>query len=179
MAPAMALLTVVGPDLARWVFGDAAAGDYMLPLAVGTLLGCYQSVLSGALNGVGRQGLAARNAIVSDAVQLAFTFFTVARWGLAGFVAGFVLSSLAGALLNLVSVLRCAKLRPRLVDWFLCPLLAALLMGLCANLFFQICLDHALPLVCSCLLAAALGTVVYLAALQAQGVLPRRKRQKA
>ena len=88
-------LTVVGPDLARWVFGDAAAGDYMLPLAVGTLLGCYQSVLSGALNGVGRQGLAARNAIVSDAVQLAFTFFTVARWGLAGFVAGFVLSSLA------------------------------------------------------------------------------------
>ena len=178
MAPAMALLTVVGPDLARWVFGDAAAGDYMLPLAVGTLLGCYQSVLSGALNGVGRQGLAARNAIVSDAVQLAFTFFTVARWGLAGFVAGFVLSSLAGALLNLVSVLRCAKLRPRLVDWFLCPLLAALLMGLCANLFFQICLDHALPLVCSCLLAAALGTVVYLAALQAQGVLPRRKRQK-
>ena len=31
---------------------------------------------------------------------------------------------------------------------------------------------------CSCLLAAALGTVVYLAALQAQGVLPRRKRQK-
>ena len=44
MAPAMALLTVVGPDLARWVFGDAAAGDYMLPLAVGTLLGCYQSL---------------------------------------------------------------------------------------------------------------------------------------
>ena len=34
--------------------------------------------------------------------------------------------------------------RPRLVDWFLCPLLAALLMGLCANLFFQICLDHAM-----------------------------------
>ena len=33
-------------------------------------------------------------------------------------------------------------------------------------------------LIGSGLLAAALGTVVYLAALQAQGVLPRRKRQK-
>lgn len=175
MAPAMALLTVAGPDLARWVFGDSSAGDFMLPLAVGTLLGCYQSVLSGALNGVVRQGLAARNAIVSDAVQLAFTFFTVARWGLAGYVAGFVLSNLAGALLNLISVLRCARLRPRLLDWFLCPLLAALLMGLCANLFFQVCLDHGLPLIWACVLSAALGLVVYLAALQAQGVLPRKK----
>ena len=178
MAPAMALLTVVGPDLARWVFGDPTAGDYMLPLAVGTLLGCYQSVLSGALNGVGRQALAARNAIVSDAVQLAFTFCTVARWGLAGYVAGFALSNLAGALLDLVSVLRCARLRPKLVDWFVCPLLAALLMGLCADLFCQVCLDHGLPLVWACILSAALGLVVYLAALQAQGVLPRKKHKK-
>ena len=29
--------------------------------------------------------------------------------------------------LNLVSVLRCAHLRPRLAEWFLCPLLAAVL----------------------------------------------------
>lgn len=159
MAPAHGSAHRGGARPGRWVFGDAAAGDYMIPRQWGTLLGCYQSVLSGRSQRRRPPGLAARNAIVSDAVQLAFTFFTVARWGLAGFVAGFVLSSLAGALLNLVSVLRCAKLRPRLVDWFLCPLLAALLMGLCANLFFQICLDHALPLVCSCLLAAALGTV--------------------
>lgn len=175
MAPAMALLAVIGPDLARGVFDDPAAGDFMLPLAAGTLLSCYQSVLSGALNGVGRQGLAARNAILSDVVQLGFTFFTVAKWGLPGYVAGFVLSSLAGMGFNLASVLRCAHLRPQLVEWFLCPLLAAILMGLCSNLFFQVCLDNGLTLPVCCLLAAALGLIVYLAALQAQGVLPRRR----
>lgn len=175
MAPAMALLTVIGPDLARSVFNNADAGNFMLPLAVGTLLSCYQSVLSGALNGVCRQGLAARNAILSDAVQLLFTCFTVSRWGLPGFVAGFVLSSLAGMGFNLVSVLRCAQLRPRLLEWFVCPLLAAVLMGLCANLFFQLCLDDGMPLPGACLLCGALGLIVYLAALQAQGLLPRRK----
>ena len=70
MAPAMALLAVFGPRIARAVFNEPSAGELMLPLAIGTLLSCYQSVLSGALNGVCRQGLAARNAIVSDAVQL-------------------------------------------------------------------------------------------------------------
>ncbi len=175
MAPAMALLTVIGPDLARAVFRDPAAGDSMLPLAAGTLLSCWQSVLSGALNGMGRQGLGARNAILSDAVQLAFTFFTVAKWGLGGFVAGFVLSSLVGMGLNLASVLRCAALRPRLLAWFFSPVLSAVLMGLWSRLFFQICLDGGVPLPAACCLCAVLGLVLYAAALLAQGILPLRK----
>lgn len=176
MAPAMALLTVVGPTLARLVFKDPAAGDHMLPLAAGTLLTCWQTVLSGALNGIGRQGLAARNAILSDAVQLAFTYFAVSRRGLAGFVAGFVLSALAGMALNLISVLRQANLRPRWAEWFLCPLLGAILMGLCANLLFRICIDGGLTLPAAAIAAVGLGLVVYLAALQAQGLLPRQNR---
>ena len=51
-------------------------------------------------------------------------------------------------------------------------------MGLCADLFCRVCLDHGLPLVWACVLSAALGLVVYLAALQAQGVLPRKKHKK-
>ena len=179
MAPAMALLTVVGPPLARVVFKNDAAGNYMVPLAAGTLLTCWQTVLSGALNGIGRQGLAARNAIVSDAVQLAFTYFAVGLRGLEGFVEGFVLSSLVGMVLNLISILGQTALRPKWADWFLCPLLGANLMGLCANLLFRICLDGGLALPAACISAVGLGLIVYLAALQAQGLLPRRKTTQA
>ena len=38
--------------------------------------------------------------------------------------------------------------------------------------------DGGVPAVPACLLGAALGTVVYLAALQAQGILPRRRKTK-
>ncbi len=170
IAPAMALLTVLGPTVGRVLFREARVGEFMPALAVGTLLSCYQSVLSGALNGLGLQGRGARNAIVSDVVQLAFTWFTVVQWGLSGFVAGYVLSSLAGMALNLASVLRATGLRPRLFRWFTRPLLAALLMGLWCNLFFRVLLGADCPGGLACLLCALLGLVLYAAALLAQGL---------
>ncbi len=170
MAPAMALLAVVGPTVGRALFRDGRVGELIVSLAVGTLLGCWQSVLSGALNGLGLQGRAARNAILSDAVQLAFTFFAVSRFGLAGFAAGYVASGLAGAGLNLASVLRAAGLRVRAFRWFVRPLLAAGLMGLWCNLMFRVMIDAGCGRGWSVLVCAALGLAVYAAALLAQGL---------
>lgn len=169
MAPAMALLTVVGPTIGRAMFRDDRVGELILPLAVGTLLGCWQSVLSGALNGLGLQAKGARNAILSDAAQLAFTFFAVPRWGLPGFAAGFVVSGIVGSGLNLVSVLRAAELRARWFRWFGRPLLAAVFMGLWCHLFFRVMLDAGCGQGWSALACSALGLVLYTAALLAQG----------
>ncbi len=173
MAPAMALLTVVGPDLGKTLFANGDVGDFMLPLAVGTLLSCWQSVLSGALNGIGRQRAAARNAIACDAVQLVFTVCTVSRWGLGGFVAGFVCSSLVGTALDLVSICRAAKLRPAWAKWFLSPMLAALLTGLCSNLLFRWLTDRGASHAVGCLAVVPFGLILYFAAVQAQGMLGR------
>lgn len=170
MAPAMALLTVIGPTVGAAMFRDERVGELILPLAVGTLLGCYQSVLSGALNGLGLQEKAARNAILSDIVQLAFTFFAVSRFGLAGFAAGFVASGLAGAGLNLASVLRAAGLRAKAFEWFVRPALAAVLMGLWCNLMFRAMIDAGCGHGWASLACTALGAVMYAAALLAQGV---------
>lgn len=170
MAPAMALLTVVGPAIGREMFRDQRVGELILPLAVGTLLGCWQSVLSGALNGLGLQGKGARNAILSDTVQLAFTFFTVAQWGLPGFAAGYVVSGLVGAGLNLASVLRAAELRVHWFQWFVRPLLAAVFMGLWCNLMFRIMLDAGCVQGWTVLVCSLLGLILYAAALLAQGL---------
>ena len=171
MAPAMALLTVIGPAVGAALFRDERVGELILPLAAGTLLGCWQSVLSGALNGLGLQGRAARNAILSDAVQLAFTFFAVSRFGLAGFAAGYVASGVVGAGLNLASVLRAAELRVKGFRWFVRPLLAAVLMGLWCNLLFRVMIDAGCGRGWTSLVCAALGIVIYCAALLAQGGL--------
>ncbi len=169
MAPAMALLAVLGPTVGRAVYKEAAVGEHMTWLAVGTLLSCYQSVLSGALNGLGLQRAGARNAILSDVVQLAFTFFTVSEWGLAGFVAGFVLSSLVGAGLNLLSVLKWTGLRLRGYRWFVRPLLAAALLWLWCRLFFRWLTAAGCGQLWSGSICVVLGAGLYLAALQAQG----------
>ncbi len=170
MAPAMALLTVIGPTVGAALFQDERVGELILPLAVGTLLGCYQSVLSGALNGLGLQGKGARNAIISDVVQLAFTFFAVSRFGLAGFAAGFVVSGVAGAGLNLASVLHAAELRVKAFQWFVRPVLAAVLMGVWCNLLFRVMLSAGTGHGWASLVCVVLGVVVYAAALLAQGL---------
>lgn len=170
MAPAMALLAVIGPTVGQAVYKEPAVGEYVTWLAIGTLLSCYQMVLSGALNGLDLQKLGARNAIISDVVQLLFTYFTVPQWGLAGFVVGFVLSSLVGMALNLGSVLHATGLKLKAYRWFVRPILsAALTWGWC-GLLFRILARTGCSALCSCLLCIVLGLMLYMAALQAQGI---------
>lgn len=176
MMPATALLVVVGPALGRLLFGDPRVGEHMLPLAVGVLLCCYQSVLSCALNGVGRQNAAARNSILCGAVQLLFTWFTVGipGVGLKGYVAGFLVSSVLGLALNLISTIRATGLRLRPFEWLVSPALAAILMGLCINLLFRWMGDCGASLPLAVTFCVVFGAVEYLAALQAQGIKLRQ-----
>lgn len=170
MAPAMALLAVMGPTLGRLLFGQPQVGQYMISLAVGTLLTCVQSVLGGALNGLGLQGKGARNAIASDVVQLAFTYGTVAVWGLRGFVAGFVLSSLVGMGRNLASVLHATGLHLRLFAWFVRPVLASVCMGAWCNLLFHRLLEAGVWISNACLAGVVVGGVLYVLTLKGLGL---------
>lgn len=170
--PAMALLTVVGPSLGVILFRDARAGERIFPLAVGVALSCYQAVLGSALNGLGKQSAAAGNMLLSDGVQLAFTWFLVGnpRIGLGGYVTGLWVSSLVGAVLNYRDVRRAIGIRTRPFPWLVAPMLASVLMGLCCRLLFFKLLEAGLGAGLACLAVTGFGAVLYLAALQAQGV---------
>ena len=172
--PAMAILVVLGPEIGRFLFREPTVGRYILPLSVGVLLSCYQGVLSGVLNGVGRQHAAARNSILCGVVQLACTYWLMGLpgMGLRGYVAGVVISSALGMLLNWWAVSRATGLRPALYRWLTAPALAALLMGLCCNLLFQVLLDAGLDGPVAVLACVVFGGVLYLSALSAQGVRP-------
>lgn len=170
--PAMALLTVLGPTLGVLLFREPTAGNHLLPLAVGVALSCWQAVLSGALNGVGRQSTAARNALLSAVAELGCTYFLMGLpgVGLRGYVAGFVLSAALGAWLNWRGVRKATGLKARVFAWCTAPGLAALLMGLVTRLLFLTLRTRGLadiPNLGACLV---FGGVFYLAALQAQGV---------
>lgn len=172
--PALAILVVLGPTIGVYLFREATVGRYMVPLSVGVLLSCYQSVLSGVLSGIGRQAAAARSSLICGAVQLGCTWVLMGLpgVGLGGYVAGFVLSSALGALLNYWEVSRRTGLKPRLFQWCTAPALSALLMGLVINLLFRILLDSGMDGAPACLACILFGGVLYLAALSAQGVRP-------
>ena len=175
MLPAMAFLVVLGPTLGSALFKEPAVGDYLAPLSVGVALSCYQSVLSCALNGVGRQPAAARNALLCGAVELVIVFFAVGvpGVGLLGYVWAFLISSLLGVVLGMASLHRATGLRPQLFLWVTAPGLAALLAGLVINLLFAILQDRGLAALHAAVVCLVFGGVLYLAALHAQGVRVR------
>lgn len=172
LLPCMGLLVVIGPVLGRLLFKDDRAGEMILPLAVGVIFTGYQAVLGSALNGLGKQSAAAGNMLLSDGVQLAFTYFLVGnpKIGLKGYVTGLWVSSLLGAWLNWRSVRRAIDLKGQTFSWAVAPGLGAVLMTLCCRLLFGHLLDGGLNAAASCLITTGFGTVLYLAALQAQGI---------
>lgn len=172
--PAMTMMVVLGPDLAVLMFGQEEAGKYLLPLAAAVVLSSYHAVFSGVLNGIGRQAESALVSLICDGVQLAFVF-TVALpgVGIRGFVVGTVVSEVLGAVLCAVRVVQATRTQLPMFQCLTAPGLAAVLMGLTANLLFHCLKDSGLGVVPAGGAVLLYGVVLYLAALQAQGVLLR------
>lgn len=170
--PAMGMMAVLGPDLGTFLFGQEKVGEHLVPLAAAMALSCYQSTFGTALNGIGRQGSVAWISILCDGVQLAFTAGLVARpgIGMGGYVLGTLVTSALGLALCAWQVVRATGLRLRLFQWATAPGLAALLMALVTNLLYRVLRDSGLPLPHSLAAALLFGGVLYLAALNAQGV---------
>ena len=173
--PSMAFMVVVGPDLGRAMFHQDGVGEYLIPLAVTVAMNCYCSVLASSLNGVGRQRTVAAISLLGGAVQLGFTLALVPLpgVGMAGYVAGAAVSSALELGLCLWQAVRAVGLEVRPFQWLTAPGLAALLAALTGNLLFHYLKDSGLSPAGAGLSTLLFSLVLYLAALQAQGVRAR------
>jgi len=172
LIPSLALLAVVGPGVGAVLYKDPRVGNHMDLLALGVLLSCWHALLANCLNGLGHQAYSAKVALFSDVIQLVVTIFTVSKpeLGLRGFAWGLVLSSAIGAYLSWYKLSRETGLRLPAFEWFIAPVLGSALAASCTQLLYRVLLRDgmtALPAGCSCLI---FGLLLYLAALQAQGV---------
>ena len=170
--PAMSLMAVVGPDLGRAMFHQERVGEHLIPLAVTMAMSCFASVLASTLNGVGSQRAVAVISLVGGGVQLLFTLALVPLpgVGMKGYVAGAVVSTGLELILLLHWTVRRTGLRISLFRWLTAPGLASLLSALTGNLLFRVLKSSGLSPVSSGLATLAFSLVLYLAALQAQGV---------
>lgn len=173
--PCMAFMVVVGPELGKAMFHQEGVGEYLVPLACVMAMSCGVSVLASALNGVGRQRAVAAISLTGGAVQLGFTLALVPLpgVGMTGYVAGAVVSTALELGLCLRSVVRATGLEVQPFRWMAAPGLAALLAGLTGSLLFRVLKDSGLAPVPAGLGTLAFSLILYLAALQAQGVRAR------
>jgi stage V sporulation protein B len=73
--PIAAFFVPLGETIGKLIFNNPNAGSYMAPLSICVTLYAVQGILGTALNGIGKQRLAAVNFLIGGSVQLACTWF--------------------------------------------------------------------------------------------------------
>lgn len=174
LLPALALLAALGPALGQALYRTHAVGDHLPLLALGVLFSCWQGLCAGALSGLGRQRTAAGIALACDGVQLALTIAAVSRWGMGGYAAGFVLSSLMGAAWSWRAVRRETGASVPVFRGLLAPALSAALAAACGSLMETALLRSGLDPLPAAVGGLVFGALLVPAALGAMGVgMPR------
>ena len=90
--------------------------------------------------------------------------------GIAGYVAGSLLSALLEAGLCLWLAARYTRLKPPLFSWLIAPGLSALLAALTTNLLLRELKAAGIPLLPAAVSSLLFAAILYLAALHAQGI---------
>ena len=126
-ALAGAVFWVWGAAAARLFYGPdgAEAGFYLTVLGPAMPLMYLESMVDGAMKGVGEQKAVFRYSLWDAVLRIAGVMVLLPRFGMKGFLFVILLSSVYTCLANTARLLRVSGMRPALMRWLGAPLLAA------------------------------------------------------
>ena len=126
-ALAGAVFWVWGASAARLFYGPdgAEAGFYLTVLGPAMPLMYLESMVDGAMKGVGEQKAVFRYSLWDAVLRIAGVMVLLPRFGMKGFLFVILLSSVYTCLANTARLLRVSGMHPALMRWLGAPLLAA------------------------------------------------------
>jgi len=137
-----------------------------------------QIVISGVLNGLGCQMFIFRNSLISSAISIGFIYVFVPRFGLTGYIFGWLVSLLVVIALGLYKVREYMPLDMEFSKWMLKPLLAAMAAGLTARLLANRILLDLAGLRIGLVLSIGMLGVIYLCGVVFTGCITREELQR-
>ena len=124
-ALAGALFFVWGQPLAQLLYQSEEAGFYLKVLGPAMPLLYLESMVDGAMKGVGEQKAVFRYSLWDAILRIAGVVLLLPRWGMKGFLAVILLSGLYTCAANTGRLLHCCGMQPALWRWLGAPALAA------------------------------------------------------
>ena len=125
-ALAGALFWVWGEPLALLLYHSQEAGFYLRVLGPAMPLMYLESMVDGAMKGMGEQKAVFRYSLWDAVLRIAGVLLLLPRWGMKGFLWVILLSSAYTCQMNTARLLHVSGLQPRLWRWMGAPALAAL-----------------------------------------------------
>ena len=124
-ALAGAVFWVLGCPLARTLYHSPEAGFYLEVLGPAMPLLYFESMVDGAMKGMGEQKAAFRYSVWDSILRIVGVVLLLPRYGMAGFLFVILVSSCYTCLANTGRLLASSETKPRLWRWLGAPLLAS------------------------------------------------------
>ena len=127
-----------GEPIGLFLYGDKEVGTYLSVIGYGTIFMSLQHVLSGILQGIGKERISTVNNLVGNVFQVICAYFLLAKpnVGINGFFLSFILSALITTLLDYIVVCKNTSIKINLLSYMIKPLIAAIFSLLITRLAY-------------------------------------------
>lgn len=110
------------------VYKTADISNILYMLSFSTILLYLNQILQGVLNGLNEQTFSLISSIICYSTRILFVFFIIPKFGIPGFIFGFIVALSISFILNLVMVIRRTGLLIDLKNWILKPSIVSIIM---------------------------------------------------
>lgn len=165
----VAVLMTFSYELGIIVYRNGEVGEMLRQMAFLCPFMCVEMVVVSILQGLNQQTAVMRYSLMDCGLRVAMVYFLIPVFGVNGFIWMVVASNLFTSVLNLIRLLKITKIKMRLSDWVIKPVLAAVTAGQCVKAICNLYLFQTLSLWQGLLLGVFVIALVYTAALFAVG----------
>ena len=155
-----AVFFVWGRPLAETLYHSAEAGSYLEILGPAMPLLYLESMVDGAMKGIGEQKAVFRYSVWDSVLRIVGVMLLLPRFGMKGFLFVILLSSCYTCAANTGRLLHCCEMKLQLWQWLGAPTLAAVVSAIAGNLMregMSGLLNESLPFQLTALAAGGLG----------------------
>lgn len=124
----MALFACYSGRIADIIYPGQEVGHTLFLLSFTCIFIYLSQILTGIMNGLGKQGLLLTNSVVGSAIRIACVFFLIPKFGIPSYIVGIIASSLIVCILNFITIIRNTGMALDFRHWLVRPAGVALLM---------------------------------------------------
>ena len=122
----MALFACYPDKIADMIYPRQNVGNTLFLLSFTCIFLYLQQILTGVMNGLGKQGLLLTNSIVGSIIRISCVYFLIPEHGIPAYIIGIIISSFIVCVLNLVTVVRNTGMVLDLRHWVVLPVVVTL-----------------------------------------------------
>ncbi|NLY17490.1 MAG: polysaccharide biosynthesis protein [Clostridiaceae bacterium] len=113
-------------DIADLIYPGQNVGPMLFLLSFTGVFLYVQQTLLGVLNGLGKETITLKHSMITSILRLGFVWFAIPVFGIYGYIASLLLTSIIGSVLNLRTATKTTGMSLEIGDWLIKPLIASL-----------------------------------------------------